>query len=112
MRTIFVRVTNETTPSYRTGARHADHVDHLQHRKRSPDFADAALEFGTGDAVRCKVMRLRGPGESEARQRMIATCTPMHPTDAIEIDRLQSSDAIGGRSAGRRAPLRTAILVH
>jgi hypothetical protein len=26
-------------------------------------------------------------------------CTPMHPTDAIEIDRLQRSDAIGGRSA-------------
>jgi hypothetical protein len=37
-----------------------------------PDFADAALEFGAGDAARCKVIRLRGSGESEARRRMIA----------------------------------------
>jgi hypothetical protein len=37
-----------------------------------PDFADAALEFAAGDSVRCKVIRLRGPGESNARQRMIA----------------------------------------
>ena len=31
-------------------------------------------------------------------------CTPMHPTDAIEIDGLQRSDAIGGRS-GRKDPV-------
>jgi hypothetical protein len=37
-----------------------------------PNFADANLEFGAGDSVRCKIIRLRGPGESEARQRMIA----------------------------------------
>ena len=37
-----------------------------------PDFADAALEFGPGDSVRRKVIRLRGPRESKARQRMIA----------------------------------------
>jgi hypothetical protein len=37
-----------------------------------PDFTDATLEFGVGDNVRCKVVRLLGPGESKARQRMIA----------------------------------------
>jgi len=37
-----------------------------------PDFTDATLEFGAGDSVRCKTIRLRGPSEPEARQRMIA----------------------------------------
>ena len=50
----------------------ADHLDDLQHPKHSPDFVDATLEFGAGDSVRCKLSRLRGPGEPEARQRMIA----------------------------------------
>ena len=52
MRTIFVRVTNEAS--------------------LHPDFIDASLEFGAGDNVRCKAVRLLGPGESKARQRMIA----------------------------------------
>jgi hypothetical protein len=37
-----------------------------------PDFSDVTLEFRPGDNVRCKIGRLRGPGESKARQRMIA----------------------------------------
>ena len=37
-----------------------------------PDFIDATLEFGAGDNVRCKTVRLLGPGDSEARQRMAA----------------------------------------
>jgi hypothetical protein len=37
-----------------------------------PDFSDVALEFDVGESVRCKTARLRGPGESKARQRVIA----------------------------------------
>jgi hypothetical protein len=37
-----------------------------------PDFTDVTLEFGAGDNVRCKTVRLRGPGESKARHQMIA----------------------------------------
>jgi hypothetical protein len=40
------------------------------------DFSDSTLEFGPGDRVRCKLIRLGGPGESEGRQRMVAVeCT-------------------------------------
>jgi hypothetical protein len=37
-----------------------------------PNFVDATLEFGAGDHVRCKLVRLLGPDEAKARQRMIA----------------------------------------
>jgi hypothetical protein len=37
-----------------------------------PDFIDATLEFGAGDNLRCRTVRLLGPGESKARQRMTA----------------------------------------
>jgi hypothetical protein len=72
MRTIFVRVTNEASPSY--APVHATPITSTTFRIKSvhPDFSDVTLEFGAGDSVRCKVGRLRGPSESTARQRMIA----------------------------------------
>jgi hypothetical protein len=66
MRTIFVRVTNEAPPSYApvlaTPITSTTFIIESAH----PNFADAALEFGAGDSV------LRGPGEAEPCQRMIA----------------------------------------
>jgi hypothetical protein len=72
MRTIFVRVTDETTPSY--APVHATPITSTTFSIESvhPDFSDVTLEFGAGDTVRCKVGRLRGPGEPTGRQRMIA----------------------------------------
>jgi hypothetical protein len=72
MRTIFVRVTNETPLSY--APVHATPIASTTFSIESvhPDFSDVTLEFEAGDSVRCKVGRLRGPGESKARQRMIA----------------------------------------
>jgi hypothetical protein len=72
MRTIFVRVTNEASPSYVAVLATAITSTTFSIESAHPDFADANLEFGAGDAARCKIIRLRGPGESEARQRMIA----------------------------------------
>jgi hypothetical protein len=37
-----------------------------------PDFIDAILEFGAGDTVRSRKVRLLGSREVEARQRVIA----------------------------------------
>ena len=72
MRTIFVRVTNEGSPSYAPVLATPITSTTFSIESAHPDFADAALEFGVGDSVRCKLSRLRGPGESEPRQRMIA----------------------------------------
>jgi hypothetical protein len=36
-----------------------------------PDFSDPQLEFGAGDNVRCRVIRLLGPDEATAALRMI-----------------------------------------
>jgi hypothetical protein len=72
MRTIFVRVTAEASPSYAPVLATPITSTSFSIESAHPDFADAALEFGVGDRVRCKVIRLRGPGQSEARQRMIA----------------------------------------
>jgi hypothetical protein len=72
MRTIFVRVTNENSPSYAPVLATPITSTTFSIEGAHPSFADVALEFGAGDNVRCKVIRLRGPGESEARQRMIA----------------------------------------
>ena len=69
MRTIFVRVTNEESPSYAPVLATPITSTTFSIESAHPDFADATLEFGSGDSVRCKVI---GPGESEARQRMIA----------------------------------------
>ena len=72
MRAIFVRVTNEDSPSYAPVLATPITSTTFSIEGAHPNFADVALEFGVGDSVRCKVSRLRGPGESEARQRMIA----------------------------------------
>jgi hypothetical protein len=72
MRTIFVRVTSEASPSYAPVLATPITSTTFSIESAHPDFADAALEFGAGDSVRCKVSRLRGPGESEGRQRMMA----------------------------------------
>jgi hypothetical protein len=72
MRTIFVRVTNEESPSYAPVLATPITSTTFSIESAHPDFAEAPLEFGAGDSVRCKVSRLRGPGETEPRQRMIA----------------------------------------
>jgi hypothetical protein len=72
MRTIFVRVTNEESPSYAPVLATPITSTTFSIDSLHPDYTDAALEFGAGDSVRCKVTRLRGPSEVEGRQRMIA----------------------------------------
>jgi hypothetical protein len=72
MRTIFVRVTNETSPSYAPVLATPITSTTFSIDSVHPDFTEAVLEFSAGDSVRCKVIRLRGPGEAEPRQRMIA----------------------------------------
>jgi len=72
MRTIFVRVFNEESPSYAPVLARPVTSTTFSIESVHPDFADATLEFGAGDNVRCKVVRLLGPGESKARQRMTA----------------------------------------
>jgi hypothetical protein len=72
MRTIFIRVTNEASPSYAPVLASPITSTTFSIESVHPDFGDASLEFGAGDSVRCKTIRLRGPGEVEGRQRMIA----------------------------------------
>lgn len=72
MRTIFVRVTEEASPSYAPVLAAPITSTTFSIESVHPDFADATLEFGAGDSVRCKASQLRGPGETKARQRMIA----------------------------------------
>jgi hypothetical protein len=72
MRTIFVRVSNEASPSYAPVLAELITSTTFTIDSVHPDFSDVALEFGAGDSVRCKTVRLQGPGESEAKQRMIA----------------------------------------
>jgi hypothetical protein len=72
MRTIFVRVTNERSPSYAPVLATPITSTTFCIDSVHPDFTDATLEFGAGDKVWCKVIRRRGPGESKARQRVIA----------------------------------------
>ena len=72
MRTIFVRVTNEKSPSYAPVIATPITSTTFNIDSVHPDFTDATLEFRAGDNVRCRMIRLRGPGEAEARQRMIA----------------------------------------
>jgi hypothetical protein len=68
MRTIFVRVTTETSPSYAPVLATPITSTTFSNESVHPDFADVTLEFGTGDNLRRKLGRLRGPGESKARQ--------------------------------------------
>ena len=72
MRTIFVRVSNETSPSY--APVRARHITSTTFTIESvyPAFSDATLEFVIGENVRCKMVRLRGPDDSRVRQRMTA----------------------------------------
>jgi hypothetical protein len=72
MRTIFVRVTSEASPSYAPVLATPITSTSFSIDSVHPDFTDALLEFRAGDSVRCKTIRLRGPGEAKARQRMIA----------------------------------------
>lgn len=72
MRTIFVRVTNQRAPSYAPVLATPITSTTFNIDSVHPNFTDASLEFGAGDNVRCRMIRLRGPGEAEARQRLIA----------------------------------------
>lgn len=72
MRTIFVRVTDEPTPSYAPVLAEPVTSTTFSIEGIHPDFTDAALEFGPGETVRCRTVRLRGPEEATARHRMIA----------------------------------------
>ena len=72
MRTIFVRVTDEAAPSYAPVLAKPVTSTTFSIQSVHPDFSDATLEFGSGDNVRCRTIRLRGPGEAQPRQRMIA----------------------------------------
>jgi hypothetical protein len=72
MRKIFVRVTKEASPSYAPVLARPITSTTFNIERVHPDFSDVTLEFRPGDNVRCKIGRLRGPGESKARQRMIA----------------------------------------
>ena len=72
MRTIFVRVTNEASPSYAPVLARPITSTTFNIENVHPNFSDVTLEFGAGDKVRCKIGRLRGPSKSKARQRMIA----------------------------------------
>jgi hypothetical protein len=71
MRTIFVRVSNEASPLY-APVLASPITSTFSIERAHPNFVDATLEFGAGDNVRCKVVRLLGPDEATARQRMIA----------------------------------------
>jgi hypothetical protein len=72
MRTIFVRVTNEASPSYAPVLATPLTSTTFSIESVHPDFLDATLEFGAGEKVRCKTVPLLGPGEATARRRMIA----------------------------------------
>jgi hypothetical protein len=62
-----------------------------------PDFADATLEFGAGDNVRCKTIRLRGPSESQARQRLMRSSASFEPV-APPVPPAEEVAAIQGQS--------------
>lgn len=72
MRTIFVRVTSEASPSYAPVLAEPITSTTFSIERIHPEFSDAPLEFGPGENVRCRAIRLRGPDEATARQRMIA----------------------------------------
>jgi hypothetical protein len=60
MRTIFVRVTSEASPSYAPVLATPITSTTFSIDSVHPDFTDAALEFGAGDSVRCKTVRAAG----------------------------------------------------
>ena len=67
-----MRVANEASPSYAPVLAKPITSTTFSIESVHPDFSDAPLEFGAGENVRCKTIRLLGPGELKARQRMTA----------------------------------------
>jgi hypothetical protein len=65
-------VTDERSPSYAPVLATPITSTTFSIEKLHPDFTDVVLEFRAGDRVRCKAIRLRGPGESKGRPRMVA----------------------------------------
>lgn len=72
MRTIFVRVTDQPAPSYAPVLAEPITSTTFSIEGMHLDFTDAVLQFGPGDHVRCRTVRLQGPSETTARQRMVA----------------------------------------
>ncbi|MEM7026117.1 MAG: hypothetical protein AAF637_26610 [Pseudomonadota bacterium] len=72
MRTIFVKVTDQSSPSYAPVLATPITTTTFSIEEVHPDFADAPLEFNAGESVRCKAISLRGPEEDKGRRRMIA----------------------------------------
>jgi len=72
MRTIFVRVINEASLLYAPVLARPITSTTFGIERVHPQFVGAALEFGPGENVRCRTVRLLGPDESTARRRMIA----------------------------------------
>jgi hypothetical protein len=58
MRTIFVRVSNEASPSYAPVLAELITSTTFTIDSVHPDFIDDTLEFGPGDNVRCKTRRV------------------------------------------------------
>ena len=72
MRTIFVRVVDQASLSYAPVLAQAITSTTFAIESVHPDFIGDPLEFGPGDHVRCRMTRLRGPDDAQARQRMVA----------------------------------------
>jgi len=72
MRTIFIQVTGEAAPSYAPVLAKPITSTTFSIESLHREFADATLEFGPGENVRCKLVRLRGPDEETPRQRLVA----------------------------------------
>jgi hypothetical protein len=72
MRTIFVRVTSEASPSYAPVLATPITSKTFSIDSVHQDFSDATLEFGPAAACAAKRFGCDGPGESKARQRMVA----------------------------------------
>lgn len=72
MRTIFVRVISEPSASYAPVPAEPITSTTFTIDTLPRALANDPLEFGAGDRVRCRVMRLVGPDEGQGRQRMVA----------------------------------------
>jgi hypothetical protein len=72
MRTIFVRVTDDASPSHAPVLAEPITSTTFSIESVHPEFTDVTLEFHPGEKVRCKTIQLLGPKEAAARQRMIA----------------------------------------
>ena len=89
MRTIFVRVANEASPSYAPVLAQPITSTTFSIDSVHPDFVDADLEFVAGDKVRCKldpVVRARGRDGAAADDRGRA-----HPMSGLQVSCRASS---------------------